>query len=371
LLCSVAVISCNEAGHEHHHEEDGHHHEPNEVEFHDEMAEYIDFSLDTVRTGAFGNIITATAVIENSPTGQYDIVAGVNGCVMLQDNIAEGSYLTAGQNLCSIVNGNIVGDNINIMYSQIEAEYEAAKDQYQRHLALARDRIISQEELQESLLRFKTAESRYQSIGKGLSRDGQNVSSPVSGFVSELKVRNGQHITAGETIAVVCNNRSLRFVAMVSPRHFESLDKIIGATFRSMDSDRTWTLEELGGKLISYGKNLQQGTTLLPVTFEVSDISSFVPGSHIKAYIRTTSDREAISVPCSALIEEMGNYYVFVKTSEEHYVKTMVKPGSSDGRRMEILEGLIPGQEIVGRGAAVLKLSQQSGTLDAHAGHNH
>ena len=78
-----------------------------------------------------------------------------------------------------------------------------------------------------------------------------------------------------------------------------------------------------------------------------------------------------MTVPNSSLVEEMGNYFVFVQLTPEFFEKREVKTGKSNGLRTEILSGLKENERIVGKGAVLVKLAQASGKLDAHAGHVH
>ena len=77
-----------------------------------------------------------------------------------------------------------------------------------------------------------------------------------------------------------------------------------------------------------------------------------------------------ISVPTTALTEEQGIYFVYVKLDEEGYKKQEVRIGADDGLRTEILSGLKAGDEVVTRGAYQVKLASVSGAIPGHT-HNH
>ena len=47
-----------------------------------------------------------------------------------------------------------------------------------------------------------------------------------------------------------------------------------------------------------------------------------------------------ISVPVSALTEEQGVHFVYIREDEECYRKQEVRLGASDGQQTEITEGL-------------------------------
>ncbi|MBO4599174.1 MAG: efflux transporter periplasmic adaptor subunit, partial [Bacteroidales bacterium] len=72
-----------------------------------------------------------------------------------------------------------------------------------------------------------------------------------------------------------------------------------------------------------------------------------------------------------AIVEEMGNYFLFVKVHDGEYEKRIVTLGETDGLRTEIKNGLQVGDVIVTTGASMVRLAQNSSTLDPHAGHVH
>ena len=75
-------------------------------------------------------------------------------------------------------------------------------------------------------------------------------------------------------------------------------------------------------------------------------------------------------MPVSALTEEQGAYFVYLKLDESCYRKQEVRPGESNGARTEILSGLNPGDEVVTEGAYNVKLASASNVIPAHT-HNH
>ncbi|MFZ4707519.1 MAG: efflux transporter periplasmic adaptor subunit, partial [Bacteroidales bacterium] len=80
---------------------------------------------------------------------------------------------------------------------------------------------------------------------------------------------------------------------------------------------------------------------------------------------------QAVTVPNDALLEEQGNYFVYVQINPELFEKREVNPGATDGLRTELIKGVSANERIVSRGATLVKLTQATGTLDAHSGHVH
>ena len=70
-------------------------------------------------------------------------------------------------------------------------------------------------------------------------------------------------------------------------------------------------------------------------------------------------------------IEEQGSFFVFVQVTPELFEKREIKTGATDGISYEVISGLTDDERIVLKGAVLIKLSQATGTLDAHSGHVH
>jgi multidrug efflux pump subunit AcrA (membrane-fusion protein) len=184
-------------------------------------------------------------------------------------------------------------------------------------------------------------------------------------------VKNGQYVDAGQAIVSVSQNRTLVLQADVQQKYAPLLGLVKSANFRTLHDNRVYTLDELNGKLVSYGRNTGTDNFMVPVNIQVNNTVSFFPGSFVEVYLKTVSNSEVLTVPNSAIIEEQGSYFVYVQVHPELFEKRLVKPGSSDGIRTEIIGGLSKSERIVSKGAILVKLAQTSGALDPHAGHVH
>ena len=148
------------------------------------------------------------------------------------------------------------------------------------------------------------------------------------------------------------------------------LDKIKSANFATQYGDRIFNVEALGGRLVSVGRN-QSGTSYyIPVTFEFENREKLIPGTFAEVWLLTSVRDNVISVPTSALTEEQGLYFVYLKLDESCYRKQEVTPGESDGARTEIISGLSAGDNVVVKGAYNVKLASASNAIPAHT-HNH
>ena len=98
------------------------------------------------------------------------------------------------------------------------------------------------------------------------------------------------------------------------------------------------------------------------------------PGQSVEARLLTagsTAQENSLYVPRTALTEEEGLYFVYIRVSPEHYRKQQVSRGRDNGISVEITSGLKEGDTIVSGGATLLKLAANSGKVPEGHSHNH
>jgi len=344
----------------------------NGVVFTKEQSWKVDFATAEARREPFGQIIRTTAQILPSQGDEQVIAAKTEGVVFFpNNNLVEGKAVTAGQPLFSIDGSEMADNNLSVRYTGAESEYLRAKAEYDRKNELAKENIVSQSDLLKAKTDFANAEAVYNNLQKNFSTGRQIVSSPISGFVTCVLVRNGAYAETGQPVLVVSQNRDLLIKAELQPKYFDILGSITSANIRLLNSNRTFTLEELNGRALSYGKSADIANPLIPVLFQVNNKAGLLPGSFVEMFIKTQTNTQAITVPNEAIVEEMGAYFVFVQLTPEFFEKRAIKKGITDGIRTEITEGITEGERVVSKGAILVKLAQGSGELDVHSGHVH
>lgn len=344
----------------------------NGVVFTKEQSWKVDFATEPSRREPFGQVIKTMAQILPSQGDERVITAKTSGIVSFSGNeIVNGKPVTANQTMFSIESGDMADNNLGVRYKEAISEYNRAKVEYERKQSLAADKIVSESDLLKAKTEFETAEAVYNNFRKNFVSGRQSVSSPISGFVKQVLVRNGEFVEAGQPVVTVSQNKNLLIKAEIQPRFYSVLNGMNDANFRLMNSGQVYSLEDLGGKVLSYGKSTGIDNPLIPVIFQVNNTIELIPGTFVETYIKTQTTQQAITVPTVSVVEEMGNYFVYVQLTPEYFEKRLVKTGVSDGKRIEILEGLSGNERVVSTGAILVKLAQASGALDAHSGHVH
>ena len=209
----------------------------------------------------------------------------------------------------------------------------------------------------------------YEAIGGGKS--GSAVKAPMGGYLKNIMVKDGDFVEMGQPLMTLSQNKRLQLRAEVPQRYYKELPAVVSANFKTPYDDRVYELSRLNGRLLSYGKGTLAGGAYIPVVFELDNKGEIVPGAYIEVFLLTASIDNAIVVPVSALTEDQGLYFVYLRLDEEGYKKQEVTVGNSDGENVRILSGLHEGDQVVTRGVYQVKLAANSGVIPEGHSHNH
>lgn len=370
MAAALFLTGCHSHSHDHDHDhehEHEHHHIAGGVEFPKAMQEGIDFAVSAVEHRPLGNIIPAVAQVQQAPGDETVLSARVAGIVRLSSpTLTEGCELASGQTVCSIDASATTSDNLAMRQQQARAEASRAKAELDRLEVLRQDKLALESEVREARAAAEKAEAELRALSKGLSGGSQSVGTSRGGFLKQLMVADGQYVEAGQAIAIVTTQRTLQLKAEVPVSRQADLplicDAVIGG--RSL-------VDDLQGRLLSYGRQVSEQNPRIPVTFEVANTGSLIPGSFVDVNIVTRSEENKLCVPASAIIEQMGLHFVFVQAEPELFAKRQVECGVTDGRYTEIKRGLDDKDRVVSRGAMLVLMQQAAGSADPEAGHHH
>ena len=353
------------AGHGHAEEaEQGHEGHNDEIKVSLERQKTFGITTDTVSVGDFAEVIHTSGQILSAMGDEMTVVAKTSGVISF-GRLTEGSAVGKGSLIATISSKDLGGGD---RFAKAKAVYEAAKKEYERDVQLSKDNIVSESHLDQSKLAFEQAKAEYDALASSTSKDGSvNVTSPLGGYIKKLNVAQGDFVETGAPIAVVSQNRRLRLRADVSERYYGLLSGIKDANFTTSYSGQAYSLKELGGRLLGYGK-ASDGDYYIPVTFEFDNKGDLVAGSYVDIFLKSSNTSKAVSVPISAVVEDQGIHYVFVQHDATGFFKREVKLGQSDGQRVLVKSGLGEGEIVVATGAVQVKLASVTAVP---AGHTH
>ncbi len=343
----------------------------NEISYLKEQAWKVEFANMLVVPQTFYEIIKTTGEILPAQGDEMVVTANADGIITFSGNKAVvGTSVNKGEILFAISGANLTSGNTETRFQQAKVAFEKAKADFDRAQELTKDNIVSQKDFQEIKARYEMEQVNYNNLSRNYQTGAQKVVSPISGFIKNVFVAEGQFVTAGQPLASVSQNRRLVLNAEVSQKYFTKLPSITSANFKTAYDGKTYDIESMNGKLISFGKSNDASTLFIPVTFSFDNKGEVVSGSLVDVFLKLKPFDGAIVIPVSALIEEQGVFFAYVQTAGESFVKRELKLGGSDGINVQVLAGVHDGERVVTKGAYQIKLATVSGAIPAH-GHAH
>ena len=282
----------------------------------------------------------------------------------------EGRDVRAGENLFSISSKGLLQSNMEEKYQVAKARVDKTKADFERAENLVKEQIIGQKEYELRQMEYTIAQAEFQTLTGSYNAGGQSVTATMSGFVKNVMVSDGQYVEEGTPLIEITNNRRLLLQAEVSQSHLPKLRMIKSANFKTPYQKEVQSIDDYNGKLISYGKVIEKGSSFIPVLFELDNLHELIPGSFVELFLLTNPIEKELVIPKSALMQDYSLNYVYVQTGGESFEKREVKLGVDDGVNVQILSGVTEGEWVVTEGAFQIKMASMSSTIPAH-GHEH
>ncbi len=366
-------------GHEHHdhegHDHEGHEghgendsHDSDEIILSPEKARAAGVTIDTAAMAPFSGVIKCAGRVMPATGGESTVSATVGGIVKLSRGWSIGAPVARGAAVATLTTAGLPGGDVG---SLALTEYERAKDAWERAQKLIDDRIITREEYLTAKADYDRARLALEAVGHGGTGRGITATAPSSGYVKQLLVRDGDYVEVGQPLMTITQNRHLYLRAEVPERYYARLPRVTTARFSPAHSPQVYDLSEMGGRVVGYGRSgSPESSASIPMTFEFDNSADILPDSYAEIYLLTAPREGVVSVPLTALTEEQGIYYIYVKVDDEGYKRRTVTLGERDGRRAELTSGLEPGEAYVSSGAIHVKLAGAGKAIPGHT-HNH
>ena len=354
--------SHDHSGHNHG-ENDGHDHAEladGETVFPAEQARRIGMKKEVIKPASFNSIIKTSGQIVPAIDDETIITASTSGRVTFKNSqTAVGSAIGKQEHLITISSGSFEnGDPIQ----RARIAFEIAENDYERAQKLRAEKLISVKNYNEIKHTYESARLAFQQFANQKGSEGAEIKSPIKGYIKDIFVQEGSFVNMGDPVISVSSNTKMRLKADVSQRDFGKIKDINSANFKTSYSDNIFNIANMGGKVLSFGKTTAANDFFLPLYFEFTATPDILSGAYVDVYL-LGKEKKTLSVPVTSLIEEQGLFFVYVALGNDHYMKTEVKTGDSNGERIEIVFGLKSGDTVVTHGAYHLKLASASAAI--------
>ena len=355
---------------DHDHEEAAEH--PDEIVFLKEQAWRNDFMVEEARLQPFSWVIRTGGEFLAVPGKKRSLAASSPGIITFADReLVQGSKVMEDQEIFFIITSNLTENNVELRYREYLNALQKSRSQYLRHLTLRHKGVVSEQQLLESRTEYVADSLRFQSLSEQFSGQGVKVVGPITGYIHHLNVSEGDYVELGQILVTISSNQRLLLRADLPQHRFDLLDEIVTANFRPAFTEKTYRVADLDGSILSKGSSVAENNHYLPIFFELRNDGTLLEGAFADVYLQSGTGEEKIAVPVSAIVEELGNQYVYLQEGGETYYRLPVKTGQTDGIRTEVLSGIGPGQRIVTRGTMLLKAASMVTAGSGDHGHAH
>lgn len=186
----------------------------------------------------------------------------------------------------------------------------------------------------------------------------------IDGRIIERHATLGEHLQPSDTAFVVADLSTLWVDIALYPKHVARVDVEQPANIHSPHGpDPVSTYIDYVAPTVD-----EQTRTGLARIFLDNRDGRWKPGMFVDVSITLEQFAVDLAVPHSALVELEGQTVVFVEEQDGWHPRE-VRTGRRDAERVEILEGLEPGERYVAEGGFVLKADLQKSEFES--GHHH
>ncbi|QIB50518.1 MULTISPECIES: efflux RND transporter periplasmic adaptor subunit [Pseudomonadaceae] len=191
-----------------------------------------------------------------------------------------------------------------------------------------------------------------------------NLTSLIDGVVINRDVTLGEHLSPDDTAFVVADVSTLWADIALYPKQVPLVE--VGQPVRLSTS---YGPEPVDARIDYVAPSVDERTrTGLARVFLPNESRAWKPGMFVQSDIAIGEYPVDVVVPEGAIIDLEGQPTVFVQEGERWEPRS-VKLGRDDGKMVEVLSGLEPGESYIAEGGFVLKAQLQKNEFES--GHNH
>ena len=186
------------------------------------------------------------------------------------------------------------------------------------------------------------------------------IKAPIDGVIIERKGTTGELVDKAKEIYTISDPTQLWAITEVKERDIAAVKVGQDATFAAL----AYPDEKFHGKVILIGNQVESGSRTIEVRIAVDNADGRLkPGMFADVEIVTTILDNVLLIPDSALQTDGEEQIVFVALDGNKFEKRIVKLGLEQAGRVQILDGVKAGENIVTEGSFILKSEMLKGQL--------
>src|ERR1700688_2177372 len=328
--------------------------------------------------------VRVAAVIEQDVPVYSEWVATLDGYVnaqirpqvsgyIIKQNYKEGSLVRKGEVLFEIDPRplQVALDRANGDLAQAQAQLGKSNLDVERDTPLAEARAIAKSQLDNEIQAKLGAQALIESDKAAVEQAELNlewtkVTSLVDGIAGIAQIQIGNLVGSNSILTSVSQLEPIKAYFPISEREYVLVQKNSNAISSRHEIGFFGNSLELiltdGSIYAQKGKILLADRQVDPNTGTIRIVAAFPnpgnvlrPGQYGRVRVETSTKKDALLLPQSAVAQSQGSYQVTVVGSDHKVSMRTVKPGGTVGTMWVIDEGLKPGEQVVVEGVQHLK----------------
>lgn len=236
---------------------------------------------------------TFNGTFELPPQQQVTVTLSIDGIVK-NTSLLPGKYVRKGELLATLENPGFIDLQQNYLDACAQCEFLEAE--YKRQEVLSKEEAASQKKFQQSKADYLSMKSRKEAAAAQLSMLGVSpqslnskgiepllaVRAPINGYIANLQMNVGKHITAGEPLCEIIDKRNALIKLIAYEKDLNKIKSGNRIEFRVNGMGE----EKFYGEIISVGQSVDHVNRSVEVYAKVVDNHDlFRPGMYVNARI--------------------------------------------------------------------------------------
>ncbi len=246
----------------------------------------------------------------------------------------KGSWVSKGQTLINVDDEMLKAD-----FMASEASYNALKVDYERFTKASEAGGITKQQLDNMQTQLIAAESRYRTSKRRLQ--DATIKSPMAGYINERYFEVGAYLNPGARLFDIVDDSQLKLRCNVTELQVLKLSKGQNAGLTSS----SFPEEMFSGTISFIGAKADRGLSY-PIEINIQNKKGLRAGMYVTAHFEANTKKTGLLIPRNAVSGSVKSASVFV-VQNGIATHRNVTVGDMIGKRVEITQGLQPGDSIV------------------------
>jgi len=280
------------------------------------------------------------------PSREVKIASEVQG-KLVGLYIKNGDFVKAGQTI-AVLDASVY----SVQLSSIDASIAKAQLDLKRYNKLIELGGATPMQAENVQLQIKSYEAEKRQVLEQM--DHMKIRAPFSGKIEDVAVESGSFVSYGTVLSQLIDNSSLKIDVYLSEQEAFKVKQGQQVSISSvvLAQPRTAAINMISDKADASGKFLTE------IRFANNDTAKLKAGMLADVHFSTDKVETGLSVPVSALLASTKDAKVFV-INQDHVEQRSIKTGMVTPDKVQVLEGLQAGEQVVISG----QLNLEEGSL--------